>query len=102
MKFLLPQIDHDYASFEALGRLHTQTKECVFDNVEIDMNATSWFDADMCAAFGSILYKLGARLNEVSLIHIRPPVEEILSKNGFLSHYGRVHIPDHWGTTIPY
>ena len=102
MKFLLPQIDHDYASFEALAHLHAQTKECIFDNVEINMNTTRWFHADMCAAFGAILYSLGARLNTVNLIHIRPWVEEILSKNGFLSHYGRAQIPDHWGTTIPY
>ena len=102
MKFLLPQINHDYASFDALARLHAQTKEYLFRTVEIDMNATRWFDADMCAAFGAILYSLGARLNEVTLTHIPPRVEGILSKNGFLSHYGRVQIPDHWGTTIPY
>ena len=102
MKFLLPQINHDQASFEALVNLHTQTKECILDDIEINMNATRWFDADMCAAFGAILYGLGKRLNRVNLIHIRPPVERILSKNGFLSHYGRVQIPDQWETTIPY
>ena len=29
-------------------------------------------------------------------------MERILSKNGFLSAYGRKKIPDTWGTTIPY
>ena len=66
------------------------------------MQATRWFDADMCAAFGAILYSLGKRLNEINLIHIFPSVGEILSKNGFLSHYGREKIPDRWGTTITY
>ena len=102
MRFLLPQIDHDYASFEALARLHAQTERCVFDHVEIDMAETRWFEADMCAAFGAILYGLGDNLNTVNLVNLHYSVEQILSKNGFLSHYGRVEIPDRWGTTIPY
>ncbi|MCY4613238.1 MAG: hypothetical protein OXB94_06435 [Nitrospira sp.] len=66
------------------------------------MEATSWFDADMCAAIGALLYNLGENLNTVKLVNLPPSVEKILSKNGFLSHYGRVKIPDRWGTTISY
>lgn len=102
MKFSLPQIRHDYSSFESLTYFYTQTKEYVFDAVEIDMRATRWFDADMCAAFGAILHSLRTRLNDVHLIYIPPAVETILSKNSFLSHYGRARIPDRWGTTITY
>ena len=102
MRFPLPEIQHDHASFDALAQLHAQTKEYVFDDIEIDMGLTHWFDADMCAAYGAILHNLRTRLNEVNLIHIPPRVEEILSKNGFLSHYGRDKIPDWWGTTIAY
>ena len=102
MRFFLPEIRHDQPSFEALAGLHAQTKGCFHDNVEIDMNATRWFDADMSAAFGAILYSLGERLNTVNLIGIRSSVVTILAKNGFLSHYGRVQIHDQWGTTIPY
>ena len=102
MRFFLPRIQHNYASFDALARLHAQTKEYSFRNVEIDMKATSWFDADMCAAFGAILYSLGENLNRINLLHIPQSVEGILSKNGFLSHYGRMKIPDRWGTTITY
>lgn len=102
MDFRLPEIRHNQAGFEALVRLHGQTKECAFDNIVIDMSATTWFDADMCAAFGAIIYRLGHKLNTVTLTNILPLVEEVLSKNGFLSHYGRNKIPDRWGTTIPY
>ena len=102
MRFLMPQIRHDYSSFQALARLYTQTNGCVLDDVEIDMKLTHWFDADMCAALGAILYSLGENLNTVKLINIASPVERILSKNGFLSHYGREKIPDQFGTTIPY
>lgn len=102
MKFTLPEIRHDQAGFAALVRLASETKDCLFDDVDIDMGATSWFDADMCAVFGAILYRLGENLNTLRLANIRPNVETILSKNGFLSHYGREKIPDRWGTTIPY
>ena len=102
MRFYMPEIHHDHASFEVLTSLYSKTKECLFDDVEIDMQATRWFDADMCAAFGAILHSLGTRLNDVNLIHIPPAVEAILSKNSFLSHYGRARIPDRWGTTITY
>ena len=102
MRFILPRIRHDYSSFETLACLYAQTKGVVLDDIEIDMTATDWFDADMCAAFGAILYSLGKRLNEVSLMGIPQKVEKILSKNGFLSHYGRTRIPDQWGTTIAY
>ena len=103
MRFTLPQqIRHDYASFAALATLHGQTQGYFFDEIEIDMRTTTWFDADMCAVLGAILYSLGRKLNTVKLINVQSNVESILSKNGFLSHYGRVRIPDRWGTTISY
>jgi hypothetical protein len=98
----LPEIHHDRAGFDALACLYAQAKGCLFETIEVDMDATSWFDADMCAAFGAILYRLGESWNTVRVVNVRPNVEAILSKNGFLSHYGRAKMPDRWGTTIPY
>ena len=88
--------------FEALVRLHTKTKECFLDDVEIDMTATDWFDADMCAALGAILYRLGDGPNTIRLTNIPKQVAKILSKNGFLSNYGREKKQDRHGTTIEY
>jgi len=102
VNFSLPRINPDPAGFEALVCLWAQAKDCLFDEIDIDMSATTWFSADMCAVFGAILYRLGENLNTVKLKRIRPDVESVLSKNGFLSHYGRGTIPDRWGTTIPY
>jgi hypothetical protein len=102
MMLSLPGIRHEQAGFEALVDLQARTEDCFLDTIDIDMNTTIWFDADMCAVFGALLYRLGQRLNTVNLTNIRAKVEEILSKNGFLSHYGREKIPDCWGTTIPY
>lgn len=104
MKLTLPDTDirHDQSGFQAMVQFEAKTKNCLFEAVEIDMASVTWFDADMCAAFGAILYRLGENLNTVSLTNIRPNVTNILSKNGFLSHYGREKVPDRWGTTIPY
>lgn len=102
MKIELPDIHNNQSGFAALVSLAQKTNDCFGDDIDIDMWATSWFDADMCAAFGAILFQLGERLNTVRLVGMRPDVETILSKNGFLSHYGREKIPDRWGTTIPY
>lgn len=102
MRVALPEIRHDLGGFNALVRLQGQAGECFLDTVEIDLAATTWFDADMCAALGALLYRLGEGLNTVRLGNLRTGVENILSKNGFLSHYGRTKVPDRWGTTIPY
>jgi len=96
----LPPIQHDQAGFEALVGLSAQTRECFLESIELEL--TGWFDADMCAALGAILYQLGKNANSVHLYARMPDVEKALSRNGFLSHYGRQRLPDAWGTTIPY
>ncbi|MXY92903.1 MAG: ATP-binding protein [Caldilineaceae bacterium SB0664_bin_27] len=85
-----------------MTQIYSQAEEYFLEEIEIDMGSTFWLDADMCAVFGAILYSLGDNLNTVNLVNVQPSVERILSKNGFLSHYGRVKIPDSWGTTIAY
>ncbi len=102
MKIALSQVRHDQTGFEKLVQLHHQTKDCRLTRITIDMAATDWLDADMCAAFGAILYRLGSSLNTIELTNIPQGVEKNLSKNGFLSNYGREKLPDKWGTTIPY
>ena len=81
---------------------YARVKDKSFETIEIDMVGASWLDGDMCAALGALLYRLGSRFNNVVLSNVPISVEKILSKNGFLSNYGRVGIPDTWGTTIPY
>ena len=102
MKFSLPEIRHSLSGFEELVRLNAEVDKQRFSRIEIDMMRTSWFDADMCAPFGAILYYIGHNMNTVHLTNLPSSVEKILSKNGFLSHYGRMPIRDTYGTTIPY
>jgi hypothetical protein len=102
VKIELYNIRSDYQSFERLMEVAEITKECIFDNIEIDMGNVNWFDANMCAAFGAILYKIGREPNIVTLLNLQKGVETILSKNGFLSYYGREKRQDTYETTIEY
>lgn len=102
MKYNLRDIRHNQQGFARLVDFASKTEQCLFDTIEIDMKQTSWFDADMCAAFGAILYRLTENLNTIQLINTPVDVDKILRKNGFLTNYGRASIPDTYGTTIPY
>lgn len=104
MKITPPEthIRCDKTGFQWLVDTYAQISPCFRDTIKIDMQAVRWLDAHMCAPLGAILYDSTRRLNNVQLTHLPSDVETILSKNGFLSHYGREQIPDVWETTIPY
>ena len=46
MKAVLTGIRHSLTSFQALAQLYAQTKDCLFDEIQIDMSQVSWFDAE--------------------------------------------------------
>ena len=96
------EIRSDYKGFAGLIRLAERTRERVLEDIDIDMRDIRWLDANMCATFGAILYKMGREPNTVTLSNLQRPIETILSKNGFLSHYGREKKQDTYGTTIEY
>jgi signal transduction histidine kinase len=102
LRAALPSICHDQAGCEALVRLHAATQDCRFGAIEIDLTAVDRFDADMCAALGAILYRLGNDGNTIQLTHIPTEIEPILTGTGFLSYYGRVRLPEVSGMLIPY
>lgn len=102
MKIMLHEIRSDYEGFSVLVSLAAETRKCLFNDIEIDMSRATWIDANMCAPFGAILYKVGRGLNTVRLTNIPVNVETILSKNGFLSNYGRSKRSDTYGSTIEY
>ena len=102
MKFALSPIHSDFAGFARLIELHAQAQDQLFEEIEIDMSQATWLDANMCAPFGSILYKISRNLNTVKLVNLASSVKSILSKNGFLANYGVAKTSDTYGTTIEY
>lgn len=53
--------------FAGLIKLAERTRDCVFDNIDINMRNVKWLDANMCASFGAILYRIGRKPNTVGL-----------------------------------
>lgn len=98
----LQDIKSTFTGFSRLAELATETKDCVFDTVEVNMTSTNWFDANMSAPLGVIFAHLVDGLNTVQPVALRPGVESILTKNLFLVGYGYPERNDSYGTTIPY
>lgn len=102
MKLKITDIRSSWEGFSQLSRLALDLQSCFLDEVEIDMSAVGWFDANMCAPFGAILYRTSLAANDVTITAIQCEVQKILSKNGFLANYGYPLALDTYGTTIPY
>jgi len=96
------EIRSDYSGFNLLINFSAQLMQEEFEHIEVDMSGVKWMDANMCAPLGGILYKLSRQLNTVTVTGLKPGIETVLSKNGFLSNYGREKKQDTHGTTIEY
>lgn len=99
-KLVLGNIHHNPAGFNALLSFFANASDSPV--VEADMQATSWFDADMCAPFGALIKRLEQRQVKVKLINLQERVKDILLRNGFLAHLGGDSSPDPYQTTIAY
>lgn len=99
-KLVLGNIHHSPAGFNALLSFFADASKSPI--VEADMQATRWFDADMCAPFGALIKKLGQQQVEVSLVNLQNDVSNVLLRNGFMAHHGGDILPDPYHTTIAY
>ena len=103
MKFSLSSLCDEKNGYAQLIDLHSKILDTHFDQIIIDMKHVSWFDANMCAVLGAILYKSSHRNNNTNrLVDIQPRVKGVLAKNGFSNHYGESPTGDYWNTTIAY
>jgi len=102
VKVHLSDIRSSYEGFAKLSDLARKIEDCFLDEIDIDMSCVRWFDANMCAATGAILYRASQSVNNVVIGRIRDNVETILRRNGFLANYGYPAIADTFRTTIRY
>jgi hypothetical protein len=98
----LTDIRSNFDGFSRLAELEEQCNHHSFDQIEVDMGATSWFDANMSAPLGVIFAKCADNMNTVQPVALRKDIERILTKNRFLVGYGYPERTDGYGTTIPY
>ncbi|MDP8240583.1 MAG: hypothetical protein P9X24_15940 [Candidatus Hatepunaea meridiana] len=102
MNIYIQDINSDYNGFNSLINLEHQLSELTFEEIYIDMSAVNWFDANMAAPFGAILYKTSRNSNSITICNTTSGIEKILSKNNFLSYYGHSRKFDTYRTTIEY
>jgi len=100
--FPLGKTRSDCSGFDQLTRLAKSLELVSFDKVDIDMSGCTWFDANMAAPLGALLYRASHQLNNVRILGASHRLENILRKNEFLLNYGRLPLTDSNVTTIPY
>lgn len=93
-------INNTYESYQSLIALYQENKEKLFSEIQIGLRG--FFSANMSAALGAVLDLLSENSNAIKFEFIRGDVESILSKNDFLTFYGRKRAVDIHGTTIKY
>ncbi len=98
----LGEIRSTQSGFSKLAALAADLDAYLFDTVEVDFSACTWFDANMSAPLGVVFAHAVDNLNTVKIKGLRPNVETILSKNRFLNGFGFPEREDTHGTTIPY
>lgn len=96
------KIESNFEGFSRLIEVYDELKTYDFEDIEIDMSLVDWFDANMCSPFGALLHKISHNVNNVSLVRVQSKIESVLSKNKFLSYYGRSPKVDTWGTTVEF
>jgi signal transduction histidine kinase len=100
--FGLPDIRSDQTGFWALASLWNAAQALEFSKLELDMKRCTWFDANMCAALGAVLARVADRLNTIEIVDVRREIEDVLCRNGFLTHFGYRAVEDRHQTTLPY
>ena len=96
----LCNIDNSFESYQKLIRFYQGNKDKAFSTIHIELH--QWFSANMSAALGAILDKFVAEINDIIFDCIRLEIEKILSKNDFLTYYGKPRAIDTNKTTIKF
>lgn len=96
------EIRSSKSGFSHLAAAASELDGFLFDTVEVDFSACSWFDANMSAPLGVVFAHASDNLNDIKPIGLKQKVEAILAKNEFLTGFGFLGRYDTHGTTIPY
>jgi len=99
--YTISNIHNDLDGYNKLIKFYDEHKEDFFETIEL--NLTTWFDANLSAVLGAILDKIiSDGLNDIKFNTIASNIQKILQKNGFLSFYGFDKIYDTYQSTIEY
>lgn len=106
LKISLGNLNTAFDGYKSIINIYYQMSACKETICEIDMSEVNWIDANMCAALGAVLQSnfCEDKITKISLQDMKPQIEDIFQKNGFLSNFGFdvEKKPDTYGTTIEY
>jgi len=102
MIYYLPTIHSHHDGFESMANLASESKELLFDKLEIDFSRCRFFDANMAAPLAAVIAGVADNLNSIEIVNISTSIERILRKNRFLENYGYTALEDTNRTTIPF
>lgn len=101
-RYNIGTIRSDRDSYQTLIDFYSQTKDLFLEDIILDFSRTGWFDANLSAVLGAILYNLKEDFNDVYFENMHSGTENILKRNLFLSYYGESSLADGYNTTIKY
>jgi hypothetical protein len=96
------KVASDYAGYSFFARLHAELKPLQIEKVILDFGQNTWFEANLCAALGAIIYEAETRLNQISIHNLSPTLQNLFGRNHFSASFGGYEIIDHYDTTIKY
>jgi hypothetical protein len=103
--YIPSKITSQIEGYELLLRLHNDLSHLDNELIHLSFRNVFWFEANLVAILGAIIEDLEKRNNRVIIIDTDFFLQknDILSRNGFLPHYGINHQSNFTsGTQIPY
>lgn len=102
MRLSIGTVRSDYAGFNNIAKIADQSRDLIFDSVELDFSSCSFFEANLAAPLYAIISRIREELNDVSLTNLKPTLETILRKNHFLTKFQSPSLIDTNHTTVPF
>ena len=93
-------INNTFKSFQSLIHLYETNKDKLFRDIHLEIH--DFFAANMSAALGALLDKFTENFKVIHFDYLTPRIETILSKNDFLTYYGKQRAHDVNNTTIKF
>jgi hypothetical protein len=98
----LSSIETDSVGFQQIAELGALTDSLAGEVIELDLSTCRWIDGNMCAPLGALLFRLQQKFNRIRFTKVSPPLQDCLSRNGFLTTFGNEFRKDSFGSTITY
>jgi hypothetical protein len=98
----LATIRSSHEGFERLAQLWSDAAPLFSGQLELDLSECDFFDANMAAPLGAVLALIADKFNRIEIVRVRPTIESVLRRNGFLTNYGYKPEEDAGRTTLPF